>query len=78
MYSKLGCPGLYLNDFTNFFSPFFRPAFRWDGTPLVDKSKESQFLKKVKSMDTETCNLENSPPPKPPIRDSSRKREEIK
>merc|ERR1711976_737861 len=37
-----------------------RPAFRWDGTPLVDKSKESQFLKKVKSMDTETCNLENS------------------
>ena len=54
-----------------------KPAFRWDGTPLVDKTKESHFLKKVKSMEVES-DKNNQQPPKPPIRDSSRKREEIK
>ena len=51
-----------------------RPSFRWDGTPLVDKSKESKLLQKVKSLE----NSENETPPIPPIRESSVKREEIK
>merc|ERR1712079_323583 len=46
-----------------------KPAFRWDGTPLVDKTKESHFLKKVKSMEVES-DKNNQQPPKPPIRDS--------
>ena len=50
-----------------------RPSFRWDGTPLVDKTKESKLVKKVKSLDQ----AENVP--KPPKRESSvQKREEIK
>ena len=66
-----------------------KPSFRWDGTPLVDKTKESKLVKKVKSLDQQERNeqenrfrrersLEDEIPPIPPIRESSVKREEIK
>ena len=51
-----------------------KPSFRWDGTPLVDRSKESKLVKKVKSLDQQEENV-----PKPPKRESSvQKREEMK
>jgi len=64
-----------------------KPSFRWDGTPLVDKSKESKLVKKVKSLDQaennalsrqKSINDHSDSPPIPPVRDSSVKREEIK
>ena len=62
-----------------------KPSFRWDGTPLVDRSKESKLVKKVKSLDqaererSEVQRFSDENVPKPPKRESSvQKREEIK
>ena len=60
-----------------------KPSFRWDGTPLVDKTKDSKLLKKVKSLDqpsSSSTSSKSDKAPKPPKRESSmsRKREEIK
>ena len=34
-----------------------KPSFRWDGTPLVDKTKESKLVKKVKSLDQQESGI---------------------
>ena len=50
----------------------------FSGTPLVDKTKESKLVKKVKSLDQAEQKMEENVP-KPPKRESSvQKREEIK
>lgn len=67
-----------------------KPSFRWDGTPLVDKTKESKLVKQVKSLEEQQQKVLNhviakqrsveseDTPPIPPVRESSVKREEIK
>ena len=37
-----------------------KPSFRWDGTPLVDKTKESKLVKKVKSLDQQESGIRES------------------
>jgi hypothetical protein len=70
-----------------FNADIFRYFFRWDGTPLVDQSKDSKLLKKVKSLDEQPRRPAakqrsiDERAPRPPKRDSSitrQKREEIK
>jgi hypothetical protein len=54
--------------FNNFCYDFFsgeetttdKPSFRWDGTPLVDKTKESKLVKKVKSLDQQESGIRES------------------